>query len=287
MSTPRRVLVTGAGSGFGLRLAKSLLEGGHTVFATMRDPTGRNAAVAAELEAHDGGVHVLDLDVAADASVGRAVGEALAAAGGLDVVVNNAGIGAGGYAEAFTVDQYRDLFEVNVFGVQRVMRAVLPSMREARRGLIVNVSSIMGRIVIPFSGPYTATKWALEGLTESYRYELLGTGVDVVLVEPGGFPTGLGERLLTPRDGARHESYGELKDRPETMWGGFMERLTVGGGPDPQLVADAIVALIDAPAGERPLRTVVDPFMGGEPPSSLNAASDAAQARLLENLGFA
>ncbi len=144
----------------------------------------------------------------------------------------------------------------------------------------------MGRIVIPFSAPYTASKWALEGLAESYRYELAGTGVDVAIVEPGGFPTGIGERLLPADDEARHESYGARKDLPAQMWGGFMAQMEGGDAPDPQLVADAVLALAEAAPGTRPLRTVVDPMTGGAGAPALNEASSAIQQDLLAMLGL-
>ncbi len=291
MSETRNVLVTGAGSGFGLLISRTLLDKGYTVFATMRDAAGRNARVAQELAesaaGKNGTLHVLDLDVTSDESVGAAVGRAIEIGGGIDVVVNNAGIGVGGVAEAFTTEQWQRLFDVNVFGVQRVSRAVLPSMRERGHGLLVNVSSVMGRIVIPFGGPYTASKWALEGMTENYRYELAGSGVDVVLVEPGGFMTGFAERVMSPDDTDCVASYGPIGEIPEQMWSSFVERLHGDEGPDPQEVADTVLALIETPAGERPLRTVVDPFTGGEAPKSLNAATNEIQAALLAGFGLA
>jgi NAD(P)-dependent dehydrogenase (short-subunit alcohol dehydrogenase family) len=290
MSDTRNVLVTGASSGFGTLIARTLLEKGYTVFATMRDVEGRNARVAQELaesaSGKPGTLHVLDLDVTSDESVGAAVGRAIEIGGGIDVLVNNAGIGAGGIAEGFTPEQWRQIFDVNVFGVQRVNRAVLPTMRERGHGLVVNVSSIMGRINIPFSAPYTATKWALEGMTETYRYELSGTGVDVALVEPGGFMTGFAERMLAPADADRVAAYGPIAEIPEQMWGGFIEQLQTGDAPDPQEVADAVLTLIETPAGQRPLRTVVDPFMGGDAPKSLNATSDDIQRGLLTGFGL-
>jgi len=291
MSTKSNILVTGCSSGFGLLITRTLLREGHTVFATMRAPGGRNAAIAEELTAFGGEspgtVHVLEMDVTEENSVQHAVTAAHNIAGGLDVVVNNAGIGCGGFAEAFTVEQYQQIFDINVFGVQRVNRAVLPSMRAAGKGLLLFVSSVMGRVVIPFGGPYTATKYALEGLVESYRYELAGTGVDVATVEPGGFLTGFADRLMTPGDPERQASYGPLAELPEKMWGGFIEQLGSGGAPDPQEVAAAVSELIGTPAGQRPLRTVVDPMMGGEGPRALNRASDEIQAHLLGELGMA
>lgn len=288
MSQPMTILITGASSGFGLRTARTLIDKGHRVFATMRQVDGRNAAAARELgelaRRARGSVQVLEMDVTDDASVERTVRDAVATAGGLDVVVNNAGIGVGGHAEAFTVDQYRGLFDVNVLGVQRVNRAVLPSMREAGSGLLVHVSSVMGRVVIPFAAPYTASKWALEGMVESYRYELAPTGVEVVIVEPGGFMTGMAERIVTPADGRCVETYGALAGAPDKMWKGMMEALRGPRAPDPQEVADTIARLIDMPPGKRPFRTVVDPLTGGDGPAALNGASEKIQRQLLDSL---
>jgi NAD(P)-dependent dehydrogenase (short-subunit alcohol dehydrogenase family) len=300
MAKKQSILVTGAGSGFGARIVRTQLQAGDTVFATMREPDGRNAPAAAELaeaaeatpaaelaeaaEATPGTLHVLELDVTNDTSVESAVDQALRLAGRLDVVVNNAGIGSGGFAETFTVPQFEQLFNVNVFGVQRVTRAALPAMREAGAGLLVFVSSIMGRLVIPFSAPYTATKFAVEGLAESYAIELAGTGVDVAIVEPGGFPTGIGERIVAGADVDRVAGYGDRAQLADEMWGAIMQEMEGPDAPDPQLVADAVRDLVAAPAGGRPLRTVVDPLMGGDLPSELNRAGAKLQAELLQGL---
>jgi NAD(P)-dependent dehydrogenase (short-subunit alcohol dehydrogenase family) len=290
MSDARNVLITGASSGFGSLTARTLLERGHTVFATMRGVEGKNADAARELaefaDDKPGTLHTLELDVTSEESVDRCIKQALELGQRIDVVVNNAGVAVGGYAEAFSVEQYQQLFDVNLFGVQRVNRAVLPSMREAGSGLLLHVSSVMGRVVIPFAAPYTATKYALEGYAESCRYELARTGVDVAIVEPGGFRTGIDERMMGPADVARSDSYGDLADAPKKMWAGFMELLHSDQSPDPQLVADTIVELIEMSAGERPLRTVVDPLLGGEVPATVNKLSDQMARQLLEGFGM-
>ncbi len=284
------VLMTGSSSGFGFLATEVLCERGHTVFATMREPAGRNAGAADELRARageaDGDVHVLELDVTDEASVNRAVGRALETAGVLDAAVNNAGIGVGGVAEAFTAEQYAQIFDINVLGVQRVNRAVLPSMRERGAGLLVHVSSIMGRVAIPFAAPYTASKYALEGLAESYRYELKKTGIDVAVIEPGGFQTGFTERLMFPDDGARAESYGEIAEIPNKMWADVRERVRSESAPSATLVADAIADLVEMPAGGRPFRTVVDPIMEGGGSARINATTEETQRELLAGLGI-
>ncbi len=282
------VLITGSSSGFGELTVRTLLQKGHTVAATMREPEARNAQAAARLRTvaaeTPGTVYFFDLDVTSDASVQQAVDQALKTMGGIDVAVNNAGFGVAGYMETATDEQLQRQFDVNLFGVQRVMRAVLPSMRKAGRGLIVNISSIMGRMVIPFAAAYTASKYALEGLSESYRYELAGTGVDVVLVEPGGFNTNFIAHMAYGEDRERLESYGSLASLPDKMWSNFRQLIEDKDAPSPQAVADAVLRLIETPPGSRPLRTVVDPLLGGEDPEAINATTDKIQARFLAEM---
>lgn len=282
------VLITGSSSGFGELTARTLLQKGYTVAATFRESESRNALAARRLHnvatETPGTVHIFDLDVTSETSVQKAVNQVLSAMGNIDVVVNNAGFGVAGYMEAVTDAQLLQQFDVNLFGVQRVMRAVLPSMREVRQGLIINISSIMGRIVIPFAAAYTASKYALEGLSESYRYELAGTGVDVVLVEPGGFNTNFISSMAYGADRERLESYGPLAELPDKMWGEFRELIEGDDAPSPQAVADTVVQLIETPPGSRPLRTVVDPLLGGEGPEEINATTEKIQSRFLDEI---
>ncbi len=277
------VLITGSSSGFGELTTRSLSKAGYTVYATMRNKSGKNAAKANELEALEG-VTVLDTDVTNDASVKNAVNTVIAKEGKIDVLVNNAGIGTGGFTEPYSADEFQKVFNVNVFGVQRLMNAVLPTMRKNKTGLVINISSTMGRIVLPFAGAYTASKYALEGLSESYRYELAPTGVDVTVVEPGGFGTNFFSGMMPASDEERVKSYGELSNMPDQMWGGVGQMLQGENAPNPQDVADAIVKLIETPAGQRPLRTVVDPMMGGEAPMAINSTTDQIQGQLLEGM---
>ena len=290
MDPQHNVLVTGTSSGFGFLIVRTLLEKGYTVIATMRALKTKNATAAYDLvqvaAETTGQLHLVEMDVADEDSVNSAVDRALDHVQVIDVVVNNAGFGVGGYGETVSDEQFRQLFEVNVFGVQRVIRAVLPSMRENGKGLIINISSIMGRIVIPFALPYTASKYALEGLSESYRYELAGTGVDVVVVEPGGFKTSFRSNMQRGSDMQRLETYGDLAEMPNTMWRDIEERMAADDAPDPQEVADAVLQLIQTPAGQRPLRTVVDPMMGGEAPRAVNQATDEIQTGLYERMGM-
>jgi NAD(P)-dependent dehydrogenase (short-subunit alcohol dehydrogenase family) len=250
------VLITGASGGFGKLITNKLLADGHDVIATMRDAAGKNSSNAEELRSS--GAHIVEIDVTDDASVNDGVAAAIELTGKLDVVVNNAGVGVLGLQESFTPDDWKRLFEINVFGVQRVNRAVLPHMRERRQGLLVHISSLLGRMVLPFLGPYNSTKFALEALAENYRVELSGFGVESIIVEPGGYGTGFDQNLMTPTDDERAATYGDFAQAPMGLMESFRQNFEGDNAPDPQDVADAVAGLISKPAGDRPFRTVVD-----------------------------
>src|SRR5262252_157978 len=184
---PKTILITGASSGFGRDTAETLRRAGHAVYASMRGAQGKNREAAEALQKL--GVKTVELDVRDGASVEAAVKNVLAEAGKVDVLVNNAGIGSAGVTEAFTAEQATVIFDTNVIGLLRVTRAVLPSMRQQRDGLIINIGSILGRVTFPFLGIYGASKFAVEALTDSLRYEVSQFGVEVVEVQPSAFPT--------------------------------------------------------------------------------------------------
>jgi len=252
----KKILITGASGGFGALTVKSLLQAGHQVVATMRNVATRNKDKADELSGL--GAIIVEMDVTDDDNVNNAVAEAIDKLGGLDVVINNAGVGVLGIQETFTIDDFKRLFDINVFGVQRVNRAALPNLRGQGSGLLVHVSSILGRMALPFYGPYNASKWALEALSENYRIELSGFGVDSCLVEPGGYATSFMDSLIMPSDNSQNDSYGPLVDAPKQLFESFEGALAQNPAQNPQNVADAIVNLVNTPAGERAVRTVVD-----------------------------
>lgn len=282
------VLVTGTNSGFGRLTAQTLAQAGHGVIATMRDTEGRNRDAAGELRAwaaaQDADLEVVPLDVTDDAQVDRAIGELLAR-GPLDVVVNNAGAGSVGVLEAFELDQVRALFEVNTFGALRVNRAVLPSMRARGSGLLIHLSTTATRLFVPYLTPYLAAKAALETLAEELSFELAPLGIDSVIVEAGVFGTEIFRKLTYPADQAVLDSYGEHASRPQELFAGLGAALEGPDAPDPQEVADAIKALIDVPAGSRPLRTVVG-TMGTAGAAEFVEVQEAAKRRLLATLGL-
>lgn len=281
---PSKVLVTGSSAGFGKLICKTLISRGHTVVASMRGVDKRNKDNAEELKAV--GAHIVEIDVTSDKSVNEGVLKACDLAGSIDVVVNNAGVGVLGLQENFTPEDFQKVFEVNVFGVQRVNRAVLPRMRENRSGLLIHLSSLVGRIAFPFFGPYNASKWALEAMAENYRSELSAFGVDCCLVEPGGFVTGFMDVLIKPGDTSRDSSYGDLVKAPEGMMTGFLEAMAQSKDQDPQLVADAVTNLVDTAPGQRAFRTVVDTMGMGDPIKGYNEALEQITAAIFKNFGM-
>jgi NAD(P)-dependent dehydrogenase (short-subunit alcohol dehydrogenase family) len=275
------ILITGTSTGFGRDTAETLAQAGHRVFASMRDITGRNQPHAASLRAKK--IEVVELDVTDDASIDRAVASVLKEAGSIDVLVNNAGIGAMGISETFTTSQVRALFDVNVFGVQRMMRAVLPTLRSQGEGLVVNIGSVLGRVTLPFLGLYGATKFALESISESYRYELSQLGVDIVLVQPSAYPTDIFASALKPADAACIGSYGEVRAILGNVAKAFADSVSGENPPNPHEVAEAIARLVDQPGGWRPARVVVGASFGAD---ALNTTAAALQSQLLDGLGL-
>ncbi|MPV86252.1 SDR family oxidoreductase [Ostreibacterium oceani] len=277
----KNVIITGSSSGFGQTSAKDFADQGYQVFATMRQPDGKNAAVKAELAAHSDHIHVVDMDVTNDESVKTAVAGILAKAGSIDILINNAGVMYIGITEAFSMDQARAQMEINYFGAIRTMQAVLPAMRAAKSGLIVNTSSLVGQISPPFFSTYSATKHALEGYVQGLRYEVAPLGIDVAIVQPGPFRSGLLGGGETPARSDVLASYGELANVPAALTEHFGQFLESEEAPDPQLVVDTYLKLAAMPAGKRPTRTVVGITWGVD---EMNAAKQPIQDRVLAEM---
>ena len=277
------VLVTGSSSGFGELIAKTLAAAGHRVFASMRDIGGRNADAAKTLtkwaRQESASLDVIEMDVANSESVDAAVAGIMRDAGRIDVVVNNAGIAASGPIEAFDIEQMQYLFDVNVFGPLRVDKAVLPQMRERREGLLIHVSSTLGRILPNSGGLYPASKWAVEGLAESLHYQLDPFGVNLVILEPGSFPTPALSKSLVARDKEITASYAALPPRARRVNDAAPDYVP----PDPQEVADATLDIVMTPPDQRRLRVVVGPvFTTGV--DEFNEYYEAVRDRLAESL---
>lgn len=268
----QHILITGCSSGFGLDAAKYLARQGHHVHATMRNVNGKNQSVANDLRAfadiEDVSLTVHDLDVTSDASVKAAVAEISV----VDVLINNAGLGYGGPVESFTSEQVLQQLDLNIVGTFRVAKAVLPGMRERKRGLIIQVSSTAGRAAFPGFGVYHASKWGLEGISEAMRYELAPLGIDVVIVEPGPFSTNFLGNLIPGADTERAAAYGHVADFGE----GFTQMVTEAfqnedAPTDPMVVVETFERLIEMAPGERPLRTIAGLDFG------LQAVNDAVE----------
>jgi NAD(P)-dependent dehydrogenase (short-subunit alcohol dehydrogenase family) len=278
---PKTILITGTSSGFGRDTAETLHHGGHTVYASMRDMQGKNREAAAALQKL--GIKTVELDVSDDASVEAGVEKVLAEAGKIDVLINNAGVGSAGVTEAFTAEQAKAIFDTNVIGLLRVTRAVLPSMRERHDGLIINISSILGRVTFPFLGIYGASKFAVEALTDSLRYELSQLGVEVVAVQPSAYPTNFLPSIQTPARTEVAESYGEIGRIPDALSSSLTSTFEGEDAPNPHDVAEAIAELVAQAKGSRAARTVVGAPFGSD---EANEGVAPAQAKAVEALGL-
>lgn len=283
MDPKQVILITGSSTGFGRLFAETLLRHGHTVFATMRDPAGRNAQNATQLrslaERESLHLHVLELDVTDDASVEQAVRTAIEHCGRIDVAINNAGYGIIGLAEAVTTEQARQIMDTNFLGAVRVNRAVLPHMRRQCSGLLLHISSGAGRVVVPSMGLYCASKFALEALAETYRYELAGQGIESVIVEPGAYQTAVFGNIVMAADESRTNTYGPVTQFPARLGSALAN--SAGNAQD---VADFILRILETPAGHRQLRYRVSASSLGV--DEINTLSADVQSRLLDAFGL-
>jgi NADP-dependent 3-hydroxy acid dehydrogenase YdfG len=256
------ILITGASSGFGRDTAETLARAGHNVYASMRGLRGKNSAAAEALQKL--GIKTVELDVNDDTSVAAGAKKVLAEAGKIDVLINNAGIAMTGVTEAFSADQAKAIFETNVIGLLRVTRAVLPSMRQNRAGLVINIGSVFGRVTFPFWGIYGASKMAVEALTDSLRLEVSQFGVEVVEVQPSAHPTNIFAKLESPADADVTASYGQVGELPAAMLKSFMTMFESKDGPRPHDVAEVVAKLVGQPKGSRAVRTVVGLAFGAD-----------------------
>jgi NAD(P)-dependent dehydrogenase (short-subunit alcohol dehydrogenase family) len=243
---PQIAFVTGASSGFGLLTSLALAEEGYHVIATMRnlgkrsalEEAARNAGVAENIE-------ILQLDVTDFSEVDRVIRDVLTRFGKIDLLLNNAGYAAGGFIEELSMETWREQFETNFFAVVAITKAVLPSMRERRSGKIVNVSSISGHMGLPAMGPYSASKFALEGFSESLRLEMLPFGVQVILVEPGAYKTEIWSKGMESVQSNADSPYADMMNRMKKNIDA-----TVKHAGDPEEVVRTIVQAATSPVPE-------------------------------------
>jgi NAD(P)-dependent dehydrogenase (short-subunit alcohol dehydrogenase family) len=283
------ILVTGASSGFGLMTAKALAEGGHTVYASMRETAGRNApqvaAIAAWAAENKADLRTVELDVQSDASAEAGVAHLIADSGRLDVIVHNAGHMVFGPAEAFTPEQMIQQYDVNVLGSQRVNRAALPHLRGQHKGLLVWVGSSSTRGgTPPFLAPYFAAKAAMDALAVSYSTELALWGIETTIMVPGAFTKGTNHFAHSgkPADTARAAEY------ESGPYAGIADKALKGlaslepADADPAEVARQIVRVVDMPFGKRPFRVHVDPSQDGA--EIVNGVADRMRREMYRNL---
>lgn len=245
MNQPKIILITGTTSGFGLLTAARLASKGHKVIATIRD-FAKIPALISEVHKRDGEVDIFELDVTKKETIEDCMERTAAKHGHIDVLVNNAGYGIGGFFEDLTEEEIRKQFETNFFGVQNVTRAALKLMRPRRGGKIINISSVAGFYASPAFGAYNASKWALEGFSESLRYELKLFGIDVILIEPGTYRTQIFHA---------NARYAKDFDNPESPYFDYSQHLRKkvinyvenDCHKDPEEVARLIEKVIDAP----------------------------------------
>ncbi len=282
--TGRSVLITGSSSGFGRLTALYCARVGATVVASMRNLKGGKRPEAQELldiaSAEKLALTVVEIDVTKDDQVAAGVKQAEKTAGGvLDALFNNAGIGIAGPVELHDHLQAMKQFDTNLFGYHRMARAVLPAMRRRRQGLLIQTSSQLGRIILPNIGMYCATKYAVEAMFEAMAYELAPFGVEVAIVQPGGYPTKIWQNgaryfadLMDGADRERKETFAGHIEMAQAMFNG-------GGSTDSMDVARVVAEIIALPPGERPLRRPVHP--NTQATDALNAAHSQVQAAVL------
>ena len=282
----KAILITGCSSGFGRLGAEHYARLGAKVFATMRNIPRPEAEELRQLASDDDlDITVLALDVLEEEMTYGAVAEAERLNGGpLDVLVNNAGIGISSPVEVQDMEATRLAFDTNVFGYHRLARAVLPGMRARQQGHIFNISSQLGRVIIPYGGHYSATKFAVEAMGEQLAYELVPHGIGVTIIEPGGYPT---EVWIN-----RNRYSGNLKERAADIHlDGYPQVVArmgeedgSGRSADPMDVPRAMARVLGMPNGTRPLRV---PVSGGSiPQTAINEVTAQTQVGWLGESGY-
>ncbi|UFH53960.1 SDR family oxidoreductase [Spirosoma sp. KNUC1025] len=270
------VFITGTSTGFGKLTAVTLAKAGYTVIAGMRNTQDKNKDVAAELGSLPN-IDVVEIDITDDTSVANAFETVLAKYGQVDVLVNNAAVAGFGLLEAYSIDQIRRMFEVNFYGVIRTYQAVLPSMRKAKSGLIINITSGASGHTLPFMVPYLASKFGVETITEGLQDELKEYGIENVSIQSGVYPTEMntGAKSGVQADKAEIAAeYGEAAQQKFNAIGQSLFGKMVEFKMNPQTIADGILELIKMQKGTRPLRFPLDAIAQGTDVAFINARAD-------------
>ena len=277
----KKVLITGCSTGFGFEAAKYLAEKGHQVYATMRNLNTSNAEAGETLKdfakTNTLKIDVVELDVTSDENVSKAMSNIPT----VDVLINNAGRGFGGPLESFTSAECLAQLDLNVVGNVRMIKAVLPGMRAQKSGLIIQLSSVAGRLAVPGFGIYHASKWAVEALSESLRCELGPLGIDVAMVQPGPFSTNFLPGLVLATNEEVAKAYEHVNAFSEGFATNAQAAFADENAPtDPMIVVETFERLIDTPAGKRPLRTIAGMDFGVQ---AINDAMEPFRIGVLES----
>jgi NAD(P)-dependent dehydrogenase (short-subunit alcohol dehydrogenase family) len=275
------ILITGCSSGFGRLGAEHYARLGAKVFATMRNlPRPEATELKALAKAENLDISVLEIDVTSNRQVKSGVKKALKASGGkLDVLINNAGMALSGPIEAQDMDATQLIFDTNVYGPQRLMRAVLPSMRAAGAGQIFNVTSQLGRVIIPGFGQYSPTKFALEAMSEQLAYEVQPHGIEITIIQPGGYPTKIWENQTKPSAALKSRVSDDILEAYPQLTASMGKAGSGGGDSDPMDIPHAIARTIALPKGKRPLRVALHPV--ARPQEMINNVSAKTQIVVL------
>ena len=237
-------LVTGCSSGIGLETSLALGREGFYTFATMRD-LNKNHEIKQSIEKENLPIEIMEMDVDDDQSVNSAVKNILAKKEKIDILVNNAGYGMWGTVEDVSIQEFKEQFETNFFAIIRMIQKIAPIMRKQNNGHIVNISSVAGRIGFPVSPAYISSKFALEGLSESLRFELMPFGINVIIIEPGVIKTNFFNSMKMSKNSQKESAYNDITDR---VISGV--KMMAEMGTHPKEVADTIIKAIKE---EKPL----------------------------------
>ena len=275
------ILITGSSSGFGRLGAEHYARLGAKVFATMRNlPRPEAAELEALAKSEKLDITVLEIDITKDDQVTSGVNAALKAVGGkLDVLINNAGMSIAGPIEAQDMEATQLIFDTNVYGAQRMAKAVLPSMRANKNGYIFNVSSQLGRVVIPGFGQYSPTKFALEAMSEQMAYEIAPHGIDVTIIQPGGYPTKIWSNQNKPSGELKARLNEDILTAYPQFTAGMGQREPSSSTSDPMDIPRAIAEAIAMPKTKRPLRIALHPV--ARPQEAINKVSNQMQLAVL------
>jgi NAD(P)-dependent dehydrogenase (short-subunit alcohol dehydrogenase family) len=272
----KTIFITGTSTGFGKLITITLSKAGYIVIAGMREVKGKNQAAAKELSGLPN-VDVIEIDVTDEASVNSAFETALDRYGKIDVLINNAGLAGFGLVEAFSIDQIKNFFEVNFYGIIRTYQAVLPAMRKAKSGLVINITSGASGHSLPFMGPYLASKFGIEAITESLQDELRQFNIENVTIQPGVYPTEMNTGVKVGNNADRPEiakTYDPVASEMFNAIGaglfGKMQEFEM----NPQTIADGVLELVNMQDGTRPLRFPLDAIAQGTDVEFINSRAE-------------